>query len=128
MDYRHIVHLATAVRSGSLTAAAGALGISQPALSKSISAFERALGVPLLERGRFGVQATRYGEAVIARGSVIEAEIRGVAEEIAALRRVGACPRHHRLRPVGGHPAAAADPGSHEPQPSRSSGSPSSTG
>lgn len=87
MDYRHIVHLATAVRSGSLTAAAAALGISQPALSKSIRAFERVVGVPLLERGRFGVRPTRYGEAVIARGSVIEAEIRGVAEEIAALRR-----------------------------------------
>ena len=87
MEYRHIVHLATAARSGSLTAAAAALGISQPALSKSISAFERAVGVPLLERGRFGVRPTRYGEAVIARGSVIEAEIRGVAEEIAALRQ-----------------------------------------
>jgi DNA-binding transcriptional LysR family regulator len=89
MDYKHIVHLATAVRCGSLTAAASALGISQPALSKSIRAFERSVGVRLLERGRFGVRSTDYGEAVIARGSVIEAEIRGVSEEIAALRRSG---------------------------------------
>jgi DNA-binding transcriptional LysR family regulator len=87
MDYKHILHLATAVRCGSLTAAAGALGISQPALSKSIRAFESAIGVQLVERGRFGVRPTRYGEAVVARGSVIEAEIRGVAEEIAALRQ-----------------------------------------
>ena len=89
MDYKHIVHLATAARCGSLTAAAGVLGISQPALSKSIRAFESSLGVRLLERGRFGVRATVYGDAVIARGSVIDAEIRGVSEEIAALRRTG---------------------------------------
>jgi DNA-binding transcriptional LysR family regulator len=89
MDYKHIVHLAAAVRCGSLTAAAGTLGISQPALSKSIRAFERTVGVQLLERGRFGVRPTHYGEAIIARGHVIEAEIRGVAEEIAALRRAG---------------------------------------
>jgi DNA-binding transcriptional LysR family regulator len=89
MDYKHIVHLAAAVRCGSLTAAARALGVSQPALSKSIKAFEADIGVQLVERGRFGVRATRYGEAVIARSSVIEAEIRGVAEEIAALRQAG---------------------------------------
>src|SRR5690606_33347569 len=89
MEYRHILHLATAARLGSLTAAAGELGISQPALSKSLRSFEQALGVRLLERGRFGVRPTRFGEAVIARGHVIEAEIRGVAEEIAALRRSG---------------------------------------
>ena len=89
MEYKHIVHLATAARCGSLTAAARDLGLSQPALSKSIRSFERSLGVRLLERGRFGVRATAYGDAVIARGSVIEAEIRGVSEEIAALRRAG---------------------------------------
>mgnify|MGYP001038259169 CR=1 FL=1 len=89
MEYRHILHLATAARLGSLTAAAGELGISQPALSKSLRSFEQALGVRLLERGRFGVRPTRFGEAVIARGHVIDAEIRGVAEEIAALRRSG---------------------------------------
>ncbi len=60
MEYKQIVHLATAVRCGSLTAAAGALGISQPALSKSIRALERRLGVQLLERGRFGVRANDY--------------------------------------------------------------------
>jgi DNA-binding transcriptional LysR family regulator len=89
MDYRRILHLGTAARLGSLTAAASELGISQPALSKSLRGFEQALGVRLLERGRFGVRPTRFGEAVIARGHVIEAEIRGVAEEIAALRRAG---------------------------------------
>ncbi len=89
MEYRRILHLATAAPRGSLTAAASDLGISQPALSKSLRGFEQSLGVRLLERGRFGVRPTRFGEAVIARGHVIEAEIRGVVEEIAALRRSG---------------------------------------
>jgi molybdate transport repressor ModE-like protein len=85
-DYRRIVHLAAAVRHGSLTAAARELGISQPALTKSLNALERAVGVPVLERGRFGVRPTRYGEAIIARGEVIEAELRKVGDEIRALR------------------------------------------
>lgn len=119
MEYKQIVHLATAVRCGSLTAAAGALGISQPALSKSIRAFERSLGVQLLERGRFGVRANDYGEAVIARGSVIEAEIRGVSEEISALRRAGnarlvlGCGPSEATRLL---PATLAEFGRHHPE------------
>lgn len=86
-DLRRLFHLVTALRCGSLTAGARQLGLSQPALSKSIAALERSLGVRLLERGRFGVRPTPYGDAVLARGSIIEAEIRGVGEEIAALRQ-----------------------------------------
>ena len=87
VDYRRIVHLAAAVRCGSLTAAAAALGISQPALSKSIAGLERALGATLLERGRFGVRATRFGERVVDRGNIVEAELRGIAEDIRVLKR-----------------------------------------
>ncbi|MGE0799499.1 MAG: LysR family transcriptional regulator [Lautropia sp.] len=89
IEYRRIVHLVTAVRSGSLTAAAALLGISQPALSKSLAALERSLGVAVIERGRFGVRATRYGEAIIARGDVIEAELHRIGDEIRALRDAG---------------------------------------
>jgi DNA-binding transcriptional LysR family regulator len=88
-DHRHIAHLVAAARCGSLTAAAVELGLTQPALSRSIRELERALGVRVLERGRFGVVPTEYGEALIARGHAIEAELRAATQEIDAIRRAG---------------------------------------
>ena len=69
-----------------MTEAAAELEISQPALSKSVKALEKSLGVRLLERGRFGVIPTPYGEALVAHGSVIEAELRNAIGEIDALK------------------------------------------
>jgi DNA-binding transcriptional LysR family regulator len=86
MDYRRIQLFLAAVRHGSLTEAAAELEISQPALSKSIKALEKSLGVRLLERGRFGVAPTPYGEALVAHGNVIEAELRNAVGEIDALK------------------------------------------
>jgi DNA-binding transcriptional LysR family regulator len=63
MDFRKVQFFLAAVRCGSLTEAAAELGVSQPALSKAIKALERSLGVPLMERGRFGVVAPPFGEA-----------------------------------------------------------------
>lgn len=75
-----------AVRHGNLTSAAAELEISQPALSKSIKTLEKSLGVRLLERGRFGVAPTPFGEALMARGTVVEAELRNAVAEIDALK------------------------------------------
>jgi len=86
MDYRRIQHFLAAVRHGNLTEAAADLEISQPALSKSIKALEKSIGARLLERGRFGVRPTPYGEALVARGSVIEAELRNAQSEIDAMK------------------------------------------
>ena len=86
IDPRRIVLLAAAARCGSLSAAATELGLTQPALSKAIAALERAIGVPVLERGRFGVAPTEAGEALIARGRAIETELRAAAADVDAIR------------------------------------------
>jgi len=86
MDFRKVQFFLAAVRCGSLTEAAEELGVSQPALSKSIRALERQLGVPLIERGRFGVIATPFGEALRYHGQVVEAEFRHATGEIEALK------------------------------------------
>ena len=75
-----------AVRHGNLTEAAAELGVSQPALSKSIKALERAVGVRLLDRGRFGVAPTPAGEALLQHGQVVEAELRSAVSTIDALK------------------------------------------
>lgn len=86
MDYRKVQFFLAAARLGNLTEAAASLEISQPALSKSIKSLEKTLGVRLLERGRFGVSVTPFGQALMQHGQVIEAEMRNALGEIQAMR------------------------------------------
>lgn len=86
MDLRALEHFATALRHGNLTAAAAELGLTQPALSKSIKRLEASLGVQLVERGRFGVVPTAYGEALAERARAVQAELAGASAQIAAMR------------------------------------------
>ena len=86
MDYRKVQLFLAAARHGNLTEAAAELGVSQPALSKSIKALESSLGVRLLDRGRFGVSPTPAGEALMQHGQVVEAELRNASGTIEALK------------------------------------------
>ena len=86
MDYRKVQLFLAAARWGNLTEAAASLDMSQPALSKSIKSLEKTLGVRLLERGRFGVSVTPFGQALMQHGQVIEAEMRNAVGEIQAMR------------------------------------------
>lgn len=53
--------------TGSLTAAAEALGLAQPNVSRRLSAVERRLGVELFARGPRGSAPTPAGTVAIAR-------------------------------------------------------------
>jgi DNA-binding transcriptional LysR family regulator len=55
----------TAVRAGSISRAATALGQTQPALSQQLRKLERAVGRPLLHRSPSGVLPTRAGEQLL---------------------------------------------------------------
>ncbi|MFD1935364.1 MULTISPECIES: LysR family transcriptional regulator [Nonomuraea] len=55
----------TAVRAGSISRAAAALGHTQPALSQQLRKLERAVGSPLLHRAPSGVSPTRAGEELL---------------------------------------------------------------
>ena len=86
MDYKKIELFLAAARHANMTLAAEELGLSQPALSKGIKALEKDLGVQLLERGRFGVEPTSFGSALMHHAQVMEAEMRNAREEIEALK------------------------------------------
>jgi DNA-binding transcriptional LysR family regulator len=86
MDVTKLRHLAAVIRSKSFGGAAETLQVSQPALSKSVKALERELGVPLLERGRFGATPTPFGLTLARHSDAIEAELRTARTEIDALR------------------------------------------
>lgn len=86
MDFRKVQFFLVAARLGNLTEAAASLDMSQPALSKSIKSLEKTLGVRLLERGRFGVSVTPFGQALVQHGQVVEAEMRHALAQIQAMR------------------------------------------
>lgn len=60
-----------AARTGSLTAAARKMRISQPAISQQINSLEMAYGAKLLHRNRSGVQLTRPGEILFEHAEAI---------------------------------------------------------
>lgn len=73
------------VESGSLRAAARKLGVSQPAMTKSIRTLEEELRVQLVQRTTRGVVATPAGRAFFTRARVVQAELRKAREELAHL-------------------------------------------
>jgi len=72
MDWRHLQFdwnsakavLVTA-EEGSLSAAARALRVSQPTLSRQVAALEKEIGVALFERGTRGLELTPTGQALV---------------------------------------------------------------
>ena len=74
-------------RSGSVTRAAAALGLTQPAVTKQIRALEAALGSPLLEREGRGVRLTEAGRLLADAGRRGAALFEGCAEELSELAR-----------------------------------------
>ncbi len=55
---RNIEVLSSIIRTGSLSEAARELGVSQPAISKTLKQTEKALNIPLFKRSRAGISAT----------------------------------------------------------------------
>ena len=98
--------LMSVVQTGGMRKAAAQLGTSQPAISRSISDLEHALGVRLLDRGVRGIEPTPYGRALIKRGVAAFDELRqGVrdieflADPTAGELRIG-CPESLAAGPV----------------------------
>ncbi len=73
------------VDAGSLRAAARALGVSQPGITKSLRSLEEELHVRLLERSQHGVVPTRAGAAFVAHARTVQSTLRKVDEELAQL-------------------------------------------
>jgi DNA-binding transcriptional LysR family regulator len=77
------LHVLLAVAEhGSMAKAAGRLNISHPVVSKTITALEHAVGVPLFDRTARGVTMTDYGVALVKSGVAVFDEMR------AGIRRI----------------------------------------
>lgn len=82
----HTVRIVRAIAEhGSITAAAAALGYSQPALSQHLRRAERRLGVPLLLRVGRGVELTEPGRVVARHSSAVLAALAAAQDELGHL-------------------------------------------
>src|ERR1700758_5435391 len=96
LSMRALECLVTIVEQGSLTKAAAALHMSQPALSHQIAAIERELGTPIIERLPRGVRPTAAGLAVAAEARIALAAV----DRAATLGRKVAAGSYGRIRIV----------------------------
>jgi DNA-binding transcriptional LysR family regulator len=74
------------VEAGGVSAAAQALGLTQPAASQQLRELERGLGVRLLERAKGRVVPTAAGAAVLAPARRVQAAVEDVRVAAAAFR------------------------------------------
>ena len=86
LDPAALALLASLSEAGSLSAAARAAGVTQPALTKQLARLERQLGVPLFVRSIRGVVPTEYGQALLPRARIVRAQLLQAAEALAQLR------------------------------------------
>lgn len=87
MELRSVAYLLAVAEHGSLSAAAGALGLSQPALTKAIRRIEAEWGATLFERGARGVRPTAAGEALLRHARNLGATLREARRDLDSLRR-----------------------------------------
>ena len=71
LELRHLRIVCAVAAAGSVTKAAAALGLAQPAVTAQLRRIERTLGGQLFERGRNGVRPTALGDLVLARARVL---------------------------------------------------------
>ena len=72
------------VEARGFSRAAAVLNLSQPAISKSVAALEREVGMPLLERRSDGVRCTGAGQVMFDRAIELFAVERAAEEELRA--------------------------------------------
>lgn len=70
----------------SIRAAARALGVSQPAVTRIVRELEREVGAPLVERSLKGVTLTDYGAAFAPRARQLLEDMRRARDEIEQMR------------------------------------------
>jgi LysR family nitrogen assimilation transcriptional regulator len=85
-DLRRLRYFIRVAELGSLTRAAEALHVAQPALSQQIRILENELGVALLERGPRGVTLTEAGERMLSEARQLVDGMARVVERVKSAR------------------------------------------
>lgn len=82
LNERHLMQLAAVLDVGGVSEGAAMLGLSQPAVSRSLAMLEARVGEPLFVKGRRPLQATPLGGQLAAQGRTIIAASRKASEAV----------------------------------------------
>jgi DNA-binding transcriptional LysR family regulator len=85
MELRDIEYFAVVAEHGHLGRAAEALGLSTPALSKSLRRLEKAMQAKLVSRTPKGVELTAEGNALLSHMRPLRLSLRDMAREVSEL-------------------------------------------
>jgi DNA-binding transcriptional LysR family regulator len=88
-DLRQLQVLSEVARTGTYTAAAEALGYSQPAISYQMRTLERTVGAALVTRSGRGVRLTQVGQTLARHAETVLAALRTAADEVSTLTSTG---------------------------------------
>lgn len=123
IDLRQCRHVLALDRHRSFARAADALGLTQPALTRSLQVLEKSIGARLFDRDRTRVEPTAVGERLIDRARLLVNQARDIEQDLKqmlgleiGLLRIGAGPYPADLsvgtaigRLVQRHPALMVD-------------------
>jgi LysR family nitrogen assimilation transcriptional regulator len=87
LDIKHLRYFVGVVDAGSLTRAAAALHVAQPALSSRIARIEDAFGVKLLVRSAQGVHPTEEGKVFYVAATRLLRDLANIADTVRSLGR-----------------------------------------
>lgn len=87
LSLRHLRVVLALVEGGSLSAAADALHVTQPAISKALGEIERGLGQTLFVRRGRNIVVTPLGSHIVRLARKLDADLRRGAESVASLVR-----------------------------------------
>ena len=85
MKLSHIRNFIAVAECGSIQAAGRQLGITQPAITRSIRDLEQELGASLFKRSGSGMALTPIGQTVLGRAGGVQAELSRIQDEVAQL-------------------------------------------
>ena len=90
LDPRQLKLLLAVIRTGSFSAAARDLGLSQPGVSQQVSHLEHVIGARLLDRTRKGAKPTRMGLILARRAEMLETVLELGQQEVSlGLNEIG---------------------------------------
>ncbi len=90
MSLDRLETLSEVAARGSITEAAKALGLTQPAATRRLQLLEEEIGAPLLARGRKGVRLTETGKLVLAEGEALLERYHRLLSDVRKLQRLEA--------------------------------------
>ena len=89
IDLRHLRHLLAVASHSTVQAAADAIHLTQPALTKSIARFEEELDAKLFDRRGRRLVLTELGERLVERSEDLMRHVRELEEEVELWKDIG---------------------------------------